>query len=98
MKYVHENAKHKKYWDAQHPNVHTNELFRYADLSEVWEQTPTQWTRERDENALNHVCIFSSQYFDGFTVRKRHLSVPYLYVNLALFTGSFSFKPFVSLK
>ena len=62
-------------------------------------RTPTQTERrEKNGNALNHVWMFSSQYFDGFTVRKRHLSVPDLYVNLALFTGSFSFKTFVSLK
>ena len=59
----------------------------YADRK--YENTDAN-SGETTGNALNHVCIFSSQYFDGFTVRKRHLSVPYLSFSLVMFTGRFN--------
>ena len=76
-------------------DAHSNiqKLFRYADRK--YENTDAN-SIEKNGKALNHVCIFSSQYFDGFTVRKRHLSVPYLCFSLVKFTGRFSSKAYSS--
>ena len=57
-------------------------MFKYADRK--YENTDANiQEKEKWWNALNHVCIFSSQYFDGFTVIKRHLSSSYLSIKLS---------------
>ena len=83
MKYVHENVNKKIYFEM-------GCLFKYKYMysgiaqicrSEVWEHRRKQ-RYEENSDALNHVCVFGSQYFDGFNVGKRHLSISCPWVSL----------------
>ena len=83
MKYVHENANKSVYWDERC-------AFKYSGIvqicrSEVWEHR-RKHRYEENSDALNHVCVFGSQYFDGFNVGKRHLSISCPWVSLFMLT------------